>query len=136
MHRSCADGWILHHLPELEAGLENCVSTDDALEIIQNPAVVTYSGEELRCVRLSCKCLVHTVTTFRPNGLEIRQHSDSHCCVPGEPSSTGRRTGLRIKLLADFLQKRFPGFSGEKHCGVLYQHFVDFLTSALTFPNV
>jgi hypothetical protein len=27
--------------------------------------------------------------------------------------STGRKTGVRIKLLADFLQKRFPGFSGE-----------------------
>jgi hypothetical protein len=43
---------------------------------------------------------------------------------------------INIKLLADFLQKRFPGFSGENHCEVLYQHFVDFLTSALTFTIV
>ncbi len=47
-----------------------------------------------------------------------------------------KKTGVRIKLLADFLQKRFPGFSGENHCGVLHQHFVDFLPPALTFPNV
>jgi hypothetical protein len=47
--------------------------TDDAPEIIQNDsAVVTYGSEELRCVRLRSKGLVYIVTSFRPNGLELK----------------------------------------------------------------
>jgi len=30
--------------------------------------------------------------------------------LPGEPFSTGRRTGVRAKLLADFLQRKISRF--------------------------